>query len=441
MNTRVITAGEKLKDIRKRYKIKQYELSGNELTRNMISMIETNKAGLTKNTAEILLKNIYRLCEKKSIPCDVTLEYLLESDEIQAKKICDSFIKLLNSNPSKVFENEFETSLSEIQKLLDTYKLRDKKLTIYLKLSDIYNNSRDFYKAYLYSLRAFENYNDLFNNPELINLIIKLTNYCNRLKKYKEALNFSKLAYIYMPNLPKDKAYKLKFNTIRAYKNLKDYDLALKTIDEIENSFKEKLNSDSTEKISILIFKANCLCEKKFFIDSLQIQKRILELTEDNVELHLVTLCNIIEIYTKINDSQKLKEYIDRSIFYLKEYDKLKNKIYSSEIYNTIGLGYYAINKFETSKLYFNKALSESKKYKDVDIIISSFEKLLSISIKSNCKDEVNYLKNQLIELISLKLLPVNNLLIFEFIRYYNDLGDRETINDIVNFAKSVFSK
>lgn len=438
MNTKVITAGEKLKDIRKRYKIKQYELSGNELTRNMISMIETNKAGLTKNTAEILLKNIHRLCEEKSINCDVTLEYLLESDEIQAKKICDDFIKLLNSNPNKVLEDEFQTSLSEIQKLLDTYKLRDKKLTIYLKLSDIFDDCRDFYKAYLYSLRAFENYNDLFNNPELIDLIIRITYYCNHLKKYKETINFQKLAYIYMSNLPEDKAYKLKYNTIKAYKNLRDYDSALKTIDEIEYTFKEKLNSDSIEKISIMIFKANCLSEKKLFIDSLQIHRKILELTKDDVELHLVTLCNIIEVYTKINDSQKLKEYIDKSIFYLKEYDKLENKIYSSEIYNIIGLGYYAISKFEMSKLYFNKALNEAKKYKDVDIITSSFEKLLSIAIQNNCKDEVNDLKNQLIELISLELLPINNPLIFEFIRYYNDLGDRETINDIVNFAKGL---
>lgn len=441
MNTKVITAGQKLKDIRKKYKIKQYELSGNELTRNMISMIETNKAGLTKNTAEILLKNIHRLCEEKSITCDVTLEYLLESGEIQAKKICDDFIKLLNSNPSKVFEDDFQTTLSEIQKLLDNYKLRDKKLILYLKLSDIFTNSRDFYKAYLYALRAFENYNGLFNNPELIDLIIKITHYCNHLKKYKETIDFSKLAYIYMPNLPKDKAYKLKFNTIKAYKNLKDYDSALKTIDEIENTFKEKLNWDSTEKISIMVFKANCLSEKNFFIDALQIHKKILGLTEDKVELHLVALCNIIEIYIKIKDSQKLKEYIDKSIFYLKEYEKLENKIYSSEIYNIIGLGYYAINKFEMSKLYFNKALSEAKKYKDVDIITSSFGKLLSISIKSNCNEEVNDLKNQLIEIISLDLLSINNLLIFEFIGYYNNLGDRETINDIVNFARSVFSK
>lgn len=437
MNTKVVTAGEKLKDIRKKYKIKQYELSGNELTRNMISMIETNKAGLTKSTAEILLKNIHRLCEEKSIDCDVTLEYLLESDEIQAKKICDDFIKLLNSNPNKVLEDEFETSLIEIQKLLDTYKLRDKKLTIYLKLSDIFDDCRDFYKSYLYSLRAFENYDDLFNNPELINLIIKITYYCNHLKKYKETIDFSKLAYIYMPNLPKDKEYKLKFNTVKAYKNLKDYDSALTEIDSIWNNFKEKLNSESIEKISIMILEANCLSEKNFFIDSLQIHMKILELTEDNIELHLVTLCNIIEVYIKINDSQKLKEYIDKSIFYLKKYEKLENKIYSSEIYKLIGLGFYTINKFEMSKIYFNKALSEAKKYKEVDVIISAFEKLLSIAITTNCTDEVNDLKNQLIEIISLELLPINNVVIFQFIKYYNDLGDRETINDIVNFVTS----
>lgn len=86
MNTEVITVGEKLKAIRKKYKIKQYELSGDNLRRHMISMIETNKSGLTKDTAEILLENIHKICKKSCMECDVTLEYLLKFPEYQAKK-------------------------------------------------------------------------------------------------------------------------------------------------------------------------------------------------------------------------------------------------------------------------------------------------------------------------------------------------------------------
>lgn len=441
MNTNVITAGEKLKEIRKKYKIKQYELSGNKLTRNMISMIETDRAGLTKETAEILIENIYRICEERSIECDVTLEYLLESAECQAKKICEEFIKLLNAAPERVFESDFEKSINGIQKLLDKYKLKNEKITIYTRLGRIFSNSCDFYRAYTYFLRAYESSSDLFNDPKLIYIIINITHCCNHLKRYKEMLDFSRLAYIYMDNISQDQEYKLKFNNVKAFKNLKDYDSALNELEDIENTFKNKLNSDLLAKIEIMILKANCLKEKGFYIDSLQIHKKILSLIENDIEIYLVTLCNIIEIYIEMNDSKNLKEYIDKSIFSLKQYKQLEGKKYSSEIYNDIALGCYTINKFEMSKIYYNEAVKEAKKYKKTDIISSAMEKLLNIAIKNNSNDEVYDLKNQLLEAMSLNLIPINNLLIFEYIKYFNTIGDRETINDIVNFTKSMSSK
>jgi transcriptional regulator with XRE-family HTH domain len=441
MNTKVITSGEKLKEIRRRYNIKQYELSGNMITRNMISMLETDKAGLTKGTAEILIKNIQKICEERSIDCDITLEYLLESAERQAKKICDGFIELLNCTPKKIFESQFQKNLNEIQKLLDKYKLKKQKIAIYTKLGETFKDSRDFNKAYSYSLRAFESSNDLFNDPELIGLIIDISYCCNNLKRYKETLDFNRLAYIYMDNIPEQQEYSIKFNNVIAYKNLKDYDSALKEIEEMEDLFKTKLNTDLFEKINVMILKANCLNEKSFYIDALQIHKKILTLSESNIEIHLVTLCNIIEIYIAMNDSKNLKEYIDKSIFHLKQYEQLESKKYSSEIYNDIGLGCYIINKFEMSKIYFNEAVKEAKEYKKVDVITSAIEKLLSIAISNKATNEVDDLKNQLIEIMSLNLIPVNNIIIFEFIKYYNDLGDKETINDMVNFTKSIFFK
>lgn len=441
MDTKITTSGEKLKEIRKKYKIKQYELSGTELTRNMISMIETEKAGLSKNTAEILIKNITKICKKRSIDCDVTLEYLLESAECQAKKICNKFIESLNTSPDKILENEFQADLNEIQKSLDKYKLKQEKVTLYLKLSNLFSDFHDFYRAYVFALRAFENYKNPFNDLKFIDLIIRITYFCNFLKRYKETLNYCNLAYVYMANIPKAEEYKLKFNTIIAYKNLKDYDSAINQIVNLEKKFKDILNSEPTEKINIMILKANCLYGNLCYNDALQIHKNLLTLTEDNIEMYLVTLCNIIEIYTKMKDSKNLKEYINKCILNLNKYELIENKKFSAEIYNDIGLGSYAINNFEVSKIYLNKALIEAKKYKKVDVIASSMENLLNISISNNSEKEADDLKNQLIEIISLNLLPINNIIILNFIKYYNNLGDTETINDIINFTQSMFSK
>ncbi|WP_035294890.1 helix-turn-helix transcriptional regulator [Clostridium sp. KNHs214] len=382
MNTKIITAGEKLKDIRKKYNIKQYELSGDRLTRNMISMLETDKTGLTKATAEILMENLHKICKRRSIRCDVTLKYLLESPKCQAKKICDCFIKFLNSTPQKVFENEFQKDLDEIQNLLDKYKLKKEKTAIYTKLGKIFKTSRNFNKAYSYSLIAFENSNYLFDNLQLIVLIIDITYCCNNLRRYKETLHFTKLAYTYMNNIPEEQEYKLKYNSIIAYKNLKDYNSALKEIEEIEHKFQNKLNFYLFEKISILILKANCLKEKKFYSAALQVHKKILTLSENNIEMYLVTLCNILEIYIAINDIKNIKEYMQKCIFYLNQYEKLPNKKYSSEIYNDIGLGFYAINKLEMSKTYLKEAINEAKKYKKMDIVLSSMKNTFKYSYR-----------------------------------------------------------
>ena len=58
MQKLVMTDGEKIKAIREKYNLKQEEISGKDITRNLISEIETNKANITKKTAEIIIKNL-----------------------------------------------------------------------------------------------------------------------------------------------------------------------------------------------------------------------------------------------------------------------------------------------------------------------------------------------------------------------------------------------
>ncbi|MFD3158723.1 helix-turn-helix domain-containing protein (plasmid) [Haloimpatiens sp. FM7330] len=436
MDTKIITCGEKLKKIRKQYKIKQYELSGDKLTRNMISMLETDKTGLTKNTAEILIENIHKICEKKSIKCDITLEYLLKSAQCQGKSICEKFIVFLDSTPEKVFEDKYQETVDEIQKILNKYKLKEEKIIIYTKLGEIFKKSYNFYKAYTYFIMAFESYTNSFNNSELIELIIDITYCCNNLKRFKETLDFNRLAYIYMDNIPEDIKYKIKFNNIIAYKNLKNYTFALKEIEQIEHTFKDKLIYEPIEKINILILKANCLKEKGFYVEALQIHNEILILNKNDIEMSLVVLCNTIELYIEMNDSRNIKKYIDKSLPLLKEYKEMDEKKYCCEIYNDIGLGLYTIKNFKMSKQYFNEALNKAKKYKQISIINSSMENLLKIAVNDSNVDELDNLKNQLLEIISLKLLPENNTLIFQFIEYYNRINDRETISNIIHFIK-----
>lgn len=69
--------------------MRQEELAGGEITRNLISIIENNKANLTPSTAKILVNNFNNYCLGKGIDIEVTEDYLLEDVVSQAKKVVD----------------------------------------------------------------------------------------------------------------------------------------------------------------------------------------------------------------------------------------------------------------------------------------------------------------------------------------------------------------
>lgn len=439
MNTKVVTSGEKLKELRKNYKIKQHEICGNEITRNMISMIETNKAGLTKNTAILITENIKKICKERNIECTVSLEYLLESAEDQAKKIAKKFINLLDSQPQNILNSSLQEEFKEVQKIIDIYQLKEEKNIIYKKLGKIFRINKEYYKAYTYYLRAFESCTNLFNDPKLIELIIDIGFCCNNLKRFKETLDFNRLANIYMNNIPEDLNYKIKFNNLIALKNLKEYDLMLIELKEMEILFQNKLNLEQMKKINIMILKSNCLKEKKSYTEAISTHKDILSLVNDNIEMKLVTLCNLIEIYIELNDSKNLKKYIDKCIYLLKDYELTDNKNYSSEIYHDIGLGCYTINDFQLSKLYFNKSVIEAKKFKNTNVLLLAMDKLLDMTICDNILDEVDNLRIQIFEFLSLQLLPNSNVLLLKLLKYYNNIGKPQTVDDIIRFAESLF--
>lgn len=58
MDFDIITQGTKLRLLRVNLGLKQEALSGNDITRNLISMIETDKATLTPKALAIIIENL-----------------------------------------------------------------------------------------------------------------------------------------------------------------------------------------------------------------------------------------------------------------------------------------------------------------------------------------------------------------------------------------------
>jgi transcriptional regulator with XRE-family HTH domain len=91
------TTGEKIKNLRKKLGMRQQELEDENLTRAFISMIETGKRGLSKDTARVIAEKINNKAIKLGMSLNIDEQYLLRSPGEDAEIYC---MEKLNGIPT-----------------------------------------------------------------------------------------------------------------------------------------------------------------------------------------------------------------------------------------------------------------------------------------------------------------------------------------------------
>ena len=358
-------------------------------------------------------------------------EYLLEDINAQTNKIANKYIDFLCINEDNI-SKDFSKDIEDIELFLRKYDVPEKKMIIYEKIGDILKKQKEFNRSYIYYIKAFENHNSIFNNLRLFNLLQKLGSICIYLGKDKEALDFNNLALIYNDKISEDLKYKVLYNNTLAYMHLGDHDKALLEIEHIQSTFKT-LNKENVFELNIL--KVNCLRYKKFYNDALKINKSMLSnLDNSDTENIMLITANILDIYTMIKDIKNVKIYIDKLIYLMNSYEKVKESCYSPNAYNQIGLSTTLINNLGLSIEYYKKSIDVAKYQRNRKVLLKSLEQLLDILIKEKDLEEINSLKNQAIELISLEIINPSVNSIFKLMEFYNEIGDNESLGSILQF-------
>ena len=119
----ILSSGKKIKRIRKELGLKQHEITRGEVTRNLISIIENDKAALTEKVAKVIADNINMACSERNIDYHVSAKYLLESEEYQAERVVDKYLENLAVDNLQIVD--------EIEEFLIIYDFTDKKISIY----------------------------------------------------------------------------------------------------------------------------------------------------------------------------------------------------------------------------------------------------------------------------------------------------------------------
>lgn len=179
----VLSIGEKIRKIRKSLDMTLKDLAGNRVTTGQISLIESGKSNPSMDLLEYL-----------SIKLGTSIEYLLESEQKQAKKICDYYenIALCHLFQGNILEVE-----SYLYKMVLISKEYDLEEVLY---KNYFIRGLCLYKTENYDL-AVENFL-LANfgflkfsmNEELVNSFLYLANISVNKKNYISAIIHLKCA-------------------------------------------------------------------------------------------------------------------------------------------------------------------------------------------------------------------------------------------------------
>lgn len=428
------TPGEKIKCIRKRFNINQEDITGGEITRNLISMVENNKVNLTEPVAKVLTNAINVYCKENNIEFSITEDYLLEDVVTQAKKVADEYISYIENLNAKDI-TLINDVLNEINLFLRKYNVEEKKSIIYLKIAAKFKSCKNYQEALAYYLKAFES--SIENKFTLYSL--EMVANCNVfLSKYTEALNY----YTILLDLATDVAlkYHTKFNIALCYKKLDRFEDALVTLNKIIDEHNELLTSSHNDYLEVHLLMGICLYESKSFNDAIANYEFLLKtLTHEHLKEEIFILINLADVYRTLKDTLNLEKICNKILDKINDNAEFMN-VYEAGLYISLSRNLRAINQNDTANYLLLKAF-ECYKTADQTVCADDIKKmvleLLDIYIENNDIKKISHLKNDYFELIEKGLFPRESIVTLKFIRYYSSINNLKEVTNIVDFIAS----
>jgi len=411
-----ITVGENLKRIRKDLGLKQHEIVGEEVTRNLISLIENNKATLYDTVANIIAKNINKIMQERDIEIFIQGEDLLNPDRYDARKVANEYIERLENALLKKEYNICPEELNKIESFLNKWNFIDKKVRIYELLGDIFYVSNNLNKEYYYYFKALEASYSYPNLKTRFKLAIKLCSNCIITGKYEEAINLCRYMLLNHNDIPDKVKGKFHYNIALSYRKLNQID---KCLNELENAKAYLAYIEKKDIKKILMLESACYSKIGNLNKALNCFNNILKILNenDNIDEICATYINMIQIYIKQNDTENITKYFDKIMIILPYIDE--NSYYLPEIFFQISNIYSHLKRYDDSEKYLLTALSLAKKNENHFLLKKFRAKQVKLYIDANWLDKLEGLLSSMKEQLDALNLNPDFSLVLKILLYY----------------------
>ncbi|MCF6465727.1 helix-turn-helix domain-containing protein [Clostridium sp. Cult2] len=434
MEDNEITIGQNLKKIRKDLNLRQYELAGDQITRNLISLIENDRTPIYYNVANIISKNINKIIHGKGNDIYIQPEDILNPERYEARKQANVYIEKLNHHLiEKDYEFELE-ELNEIETFLNKWNFIDKKVKAYELLGDIYYNAKDSNKEYYYYLKALEVSYEYPYMKERYKIILKLVYNCIVTKKFDEAIRLCNFALSTQDDIPDKYKGVFYYNSALAYYNKKEYG---KCLEQLINAKYYVSHDNHRETKRILVLEGICNSENENYDGALRSYNKLLKVInkfEDPEELCLAYI-NIIQIYIELEDDSNIVECKNKILGYLEKLDN--TSFYLPKILFSISNIYYYLKDYETCEKYLIEALSLSQNHKDTSLFPDVFIRTIDFYAETKQLNKIDTLvKIYRREICNLKInkdFIIILKILYNFIEQNNNLDAKHLIKNLLD--------
>ncbi|MBU3155396.1 helix-turn-helix domain-containing protein [Clostridium estertheticum] len=340
----ILSMGEKIKRKRKELNMTLKDLAGSRITPGQISLVESGKSNPSMDLLEYLANDL-----------NTTVEYLMESEETQAEKICLFYqniaeAQILNSDLLQAEQN-IDKSIYYCEK----YKLEYQGARNLSLRGDIYMEKQDIALAQQIFLSA----NIIFikNNSyeEIIETLLKLGKITLKMMGYQSASSYFKQAEkVFIDNQMGNDFLLGEIYYYIGYTYFK--------LENIENAIKYSY-----------------LAKEKFN-----------QINSENEYANSLLL--LADGYNKKGD---IKNAIKYSKITLKVFKEINNLTYISEIENNLGRLFYEFENMEESFIHLNKAKEIRQNTKDlklIDTLANICENYIKLKSVSKAKEALNHI-------------------------------------------------
>ena len=250
---------EKLLAFRKKHKITQGELVGDDITRVFLGMIEIGKRSLTEKTAKLLCKNFTKILGERGIKDSIKLSDLMKTKEEQALEYLENITKDTTS--------DLKENIWEIEEAL--FELNDNDRSEYcMKLFARFENEENYLDARDYILKSLHGIRKIVDLKEKLLEIMKLNkilgDYKNsvftyrkfedRLSKEKWSKEYEMLQYKYAEALVETEGYTEALNILKfLFKKCKNEDFLFEVRKMIARAYRNmgEYEESSREYVSL----------------------------------------------------------------------------------------------------------------------------------------------------------------------------------------------